>query len=127
MLMLTGIAYSQTVTIDYYTWNPSNPPCRIFAGVSNVPATGAPSGLIQHITSAGQPYYSTSDRSVQIQTTYDPAGAGTWKGGSFRIYYNFKAGYSYSIYVTAAAVENTVGFQTGPYFKLVIDNSAGGL
>ena len=127
MFMLTGIVYAQTITIDYEAWNPSNPPCRIFSGITNVPATGATGGTIQHITSAGQPFYNTTDKSVQIQTTYVAGGAGTWKGGSFRIYYNFKNGYSYTIYVTAAAVENTLGNQFGPYFRLDVDNVTGGL
>lgn len=127
MLILSSVAYSQTVTIDYEAWNPSNPPCRIFPGNTNVPATGATGGTIQHITSAGQPFYSTSDKSIQIQTVYVSGGAGTWKGGSYRIYYNFKDGYSYTIYVTAAAVENTVGNQFGPYFRLDVDNMTGGL
>lgn len=126
--MLTSIAYSQTVIIDYEAWSPSNPPCRIFPGNTNVPATGATGGILQHITSIGQPFYNSTDKSVQIQTTYTLVGsAPTYKGGSFRIYYNFKANYSYTITVTAAAVENTVGNQAGPYFRLDVDNSSGGL
>ena len=125
--MFTCTAYSQTVTIDYETWNPSNPPCRIFSGNTNVQATGATGGTITHISSIGKPYYNTTDKEIQIQTIYVSAGAGTWNGGSFRIFYNFKNGYSYTIYVTAAAVEKTEGYQTGPYFRLDVDNSIGGL
>lgn len=128
MFMLTGIAYSQTVTIDYEAWNPSNPPCRIFAGNTNVPAAGAPGGFLQHITSIGQPFYNTTIKCVQIETIYTLVGSSPiYKGGSFRIYYNFKDGYSYTIYVTAAAAENTVGNQSGPYFRIDVDNMTGGL
>lgn len=89
MLALCGITYSQTVTIDYYQWNPQNPPCHIFAGGRNVPATGTTSGTILHNTKNGQPTYNTTDRSVQITTTFQAAGV-IYKGAVIKFHTTLK-------------------------------------
>lgn len=60
-----------------------------------------------------------------MQTIYQTTG-GVSKGARYRIAYNFKANYSYIIYVTAAAVENTLGFPTGPFLRLDVNNNGGG-
>ena len=47
-LLINFAAHAQNVTIDYQAWNPSNPPCNVFASATNVPATGAASGFMEH-------------------------------------------------------------------------------
>ncbi|MFZ6023975.1 MAG: hypothetical protein ACOYVG_05910 [Bacteroidota bacterium] len=107
----------QNVTIDYQAWNPSGTTCSLFVSPTNVPATGTTSGTIEHQRKLGETVYNSSDSSIQMQTTYQTTGP-VYKGAKYRIAYNFKAGYSYMIYVTAAAVENTVGLKTGPFYKI---------
>ena len=60
-----------------------------------------------------------------MQTTFQTTGA-VYNGARYRLAYNFKAGSSYIIYVTSAAVENTVGFPTGPFIRLDVNNNGGG-
>ncbi|MEI2708529.1 MAG: hypothetical protein V9E96_05855 [Chitinophagaceae bacterium] len=49
------------------------------------------------------------------------------KGTRFRLYYNFKANYTYLIYATVAADVNTVGNNTRSItFELNINNTGGG-
>ncbi|MBS1638634.1 MAG: hypothetical protein JSR12_01135, partial [Bacteroidetes bacterium] len=124
MLLLSVAAHSQNVTIDYQAWNPNNPPCNIFANATNVPATGVPSGTIEHQTKVGQPFYNNSDQAIQLPTNY--ISASSYQGTRFRLAYNFKAGYSYLIYVTVAADINTVGYPTGPYLRVDVNNNGGG-
>jgi len=118
-------AIGQNVTIDYQAWNPSGTTCNLFVNPTNVPATGTASGNIEHQRKLGESVYNNSDLSIQMQTTFQTNGA-VQKGARYRIAYNFKAGYSYIIYVTTAAVENTVGFTTGPYIRLDVNNNGGG-
>lgn len=125
-LLFSVAALSQNVTIDYQAWNPSGTTCSFFVNPTNVPATiGSTSGTIEHQRKLGETRYINSDQSIQMQTVYQTTG-GVSKGGRYRIAYNFKANYSYIIYVTAAAVENTVGFPTGPFIRLDVNNIGGG-
>lgn len=118
-------AVSQNVVIDYQAWNPSNPPCNLFGSATNVPATlNGNAGTLQHQTMVGQPTYNTSGKDIELVSTY--VNASSILGTRYRIAYNFKVGYSYAIYVTAAADVNTVGYSTGPYLRMDIDNSGGG-
>lgn len=76
VLQLISLAsYSQNVTIDYKTWDPSNPPCNIFAQGVNVPATVAGiSSTIKHGSVYGQPQYNTSVKAVELPVNYvDPS------------------------------------------------------
>lgn len=57
-------ANSQNVTVNYQTWNPANPPCKLFVNPTNVPATGPVSGVIVHQTLYGQPFYNATDLSI---------------------------------------------------------------
>jgi len=124
-LLFSIRAISQNVVIDYQAWNPSGTTCNLFVNPTNVPATGTPSGTIEHQRKLGETVYNSSDLSIQIRTEYQTTG-GVYKGGRYRIAYNFKAGYSYTIYITAAAVENTVGFPTGPFVRADINSIGGG-
>ncbi len=125
LLLFSMAAIGQNVTIDYQAWNPSGTTCSLFVNPTNVPATGTASGTIEHQRKLGQTVYSNSDSSIQMQTVYQTTG-GVSQGARFRIAYNFKAGYSYMIYVTAAAIENTVGLPTGPFMRLDVNNNGGG-
>lgn len=124
-LLISLAAIGQNVTIDYQSWNPSGTTCSLFVNPTNVPATGTTSGTIEHQRKLGQTEYNSTDLSIQMQTIFQTTGA-VYKGARYRIAYNFKAGYSYIIYVTAAAVENTVGFPTGPFIRLDVNNNGGG-
>jgi len=56
LLLTNSVSHSQNVTIDYQSWNPSNPPCNVFAGGVNVPVTvGGSSSTINHGSVNGQP------------------------------------------------------------------------
>jgi hypothetical protein len=58
LLFLSLQSYSQNATIDYYAWNPASPPCDVFAGGVNVPATvGGTTTTIYHGSLYGQPSY----------------------------------------------------------------------
>ena len=115
----------QNVTIDYQTWNPSGTACNLFVNPTFVPVTGTISGTIEHQRKLGETVYNSTDQSIQIRTEYQTVGT-VYKGGRYRIAYNFKAGYSYMVYITAAAIENTLGFNTGPYIRADINSSSGG-
>lgn len=107
-LLFSQVAIGQNVVIDYQAWNPSGTGCNLFVSSTNVPATGTTSGTIEHQRKLGETVYNSSDLSIQIKTEYQTTSA-VYKGGRYRIAYNFKPGYSYMIYVTTAAVENTIG------------------
>ncbi len=124
-LLISVVAIGQNVTIDYQTWNPSGTTCSLFVNPTNVPATGTASGTIEHQRKLGETVYNNADLSIQMQTIYQITG-GVSKGARYRIAYNFKVNYNYIIYVTAAAVENTVGFPTGPFIRLDVNNNGGG-
>lgn len=116
-LLFTTAAFTQNVTIDYQAWNPSGTTCSLMVNPTNVPANGTVSGTIEHQRKFGETVYNSSDLSIQMQTAFQTIGS-VYKGARYRIAYNFKAGYRYMIYVTAAALENMVGFNTGPYIRL---------
>lgn len=124
-LLFSLTAASQNVTIDYQAWNPSGTTCSLFVNATNVPATGTTSGTIEHQRKLGETVYNSSDQSLQIRTEYQTTG-GVLRGGRYRIAYTFKAGYSYIVYITAAAAENTVGNNTGPYIRADINSNGGG-
>jgi hypothetical protein len=126
LLLVSTICHSQNVTIDYESWNPAGTTCSLFVNPTNVPASvGGTLGTIEHQRKLGETRYINADLSIQMQTTFQPAGL-VLKGARFRIAYSFKANYSYIIYVTAAALENTIGSSTGPYLRLDANNNAGG-
>ena len=125
LVLLPMAMFAQNVNIDYEAWNPSGTTCSLFVNPTNVPATGNISGTIEHQRKLGQIEYNNSDLSIRMQTTYQTVGA-VLKGARYRISYNFKIGYSYTIYVTAAALENTIGFATGPFIRLDVNNNGGG-
>jgi hypothetical protein len=117
------IAFSQNVTINYQTWNPSSPPCDVFNTATNVPATiNGTNGTIQHVTLIGDAKYSTSDQSVQLDCSY--INASDIRGTKYRIAYNFKVGHRYIITVTSAAL----GSSSAPFLRLDLTNngSSGG-
>lgn len=60
-----------------------------------------------------------------MPTLYETTG-NVSKGTRFRIAYNFKSGYTYTIYVTMAADINTTGYPTGPYLRVDVNNNGGG-
>ena len=121
-LLLSIKATSQNVTIDYEAWNPAGTNCRLFDNATNVPAAGTASGTIAHQRQYGQIIYDNSDQALQIKTEYQTTGA-VYKGGRYVISNNFKSGYTYTIYVTAAANENTSN--SGPFIKVGISNISG--
>jgi|GEM_PF-1262880 len=92
--------YSQTI-IDYSTWNPSSPPCNLFATSTNVPATTNGTAVsIAHQSTIGQPTYNTTSQVVDMGCQTTNSGS-IILGTEYQIAYNFKAGYSYKITVTA--------------------------
>ncbi|NJO24600.1 MAG: hypothetical protein HC867_00685 [Bacteroidia bacterium] len=116
-LLFSIAAIGQDVTIDYQAWNPTGTTCSLFVNATNVPATiGGTSGTIEHQRKLGETKYINSDLSIQMQTTFQTTGS-VLKGARYRIAYNFKANYTYRIYITAAAIENTVGSTTGAIYK----------
>lgn len=65
ILFPAATLFSQNVTIDYAAWNPSSPPCNVFAAATNVPAViNGVAGTIQHQTQIGQPTYNTSGKFI---------------------------------------------------------------
>ncbi len=120
-LLIETIAFSQNVTINYETWNPSSPPCNIFGSSTNVPATGTTSGSIAHRTRIGQPSYTATDLGILMPTEFVTAGSVN-KGTSFIIDYNFKTNYTYTITINAAANSNT---STNPYIRIDRNNNGG--
>ncbi|MGH2645039.1 MAG: hypothetical protein ACRDE2_13885, partial [Chitinophagaceae bacterium] len=123
-LLITAMLYAQDVTIDYQTWNPSNPPCNLFASATNVPSTiNGVSGTTQHQTLIGQPVYNSVDKSVELDCGYNN---GNPQGTKYRLSYSFKKGYIYRITVSAAEVINTLGTSYSPYLRLDITNTGGG-
>jgi hypothetical protein len=127
-LLLTAMAYSQNVTIDYAAWNPSSPPCKLFYPATNVPATIAGvAGNISHLSEIGQTTYSNSDLSVQLQCIYTDNGGGiiTYKGTQYRLSYNFKSGYIYNVFVTVASNVNSAG-NPSPLLRIDLDAGLNG-
>lgn len=89
MLLITATSFSQDVTIDYAAWNPSSPPCDVFAAAINVPAViNGVAGTIQHQTQIGQPTYNTSGKFIQLECKY--VNASSTLGTKYRIAYNLK-------------------------------------
>ncbi|TAH12254.1 MAG: T9SS C-terminal target domain-containing protein [Sphingobacteriia bacterium] len=121
---LSIISNAQNVTIDYQAWNPSNPPCNLFGIATNVPATGTVSGTIEHQTKLGQPQYNGSLLAVEMATIYESTSS--QKGTRFRVNYDFKFGHTYQIYITLAANVYTLGYPTGPYLRIDVNNNGGG-
>lgn len=81
-------SYSQNATVDYQAWNPSNPPCNIFAGGINVPATvGGISSSVAHGALYGQPQYNASAAAVELPVEYinssDTRGSNTESDGYY--------------------------------------------
>lgn len=70
-LLISLFSISQNVTINYQTWNLSNPPCDIFNTATNVPATiNGSSGTVQHVTMLGDVQYNTTGKYVQLANNY---------------------------------------------------------
>lgn len=114
-------AHGQNVTIDYQAWNPASPPCNLFSSPTNVPATiDGSAGTIQHQTKIGQPEYSTSDKSVMLECNYN--GGNPTEGTRYRLSYNFKKGYLYTITINAAE-EIGVSAPYQPWLSLEITNN----
>ncbi|MBP9213681.1 MAG: T9SS type A sorting domain-containing protein [Chitinophagaceae bacterium] len=120
-LLMEVIAFAQNVTINYETWNPSSPPCNIFGSSTNVPATGTTSGTIAHRTRIGQPSYAATDLGILMPTEFVTTGS-VFKGTSFIIDYNFKANYTYTITINAAANSNA---SLNPYIRIDRNNNGG--
>ena len=97
-----------TTTINYYNWNPSNPPCNIFGQATTVDG-------FSHRTVVGIPYYH-GYREVRLGASYN-TGSGGIRGTEYEIAYNFKKGYSYKITVHAI---NTSSLSSG-YANLRLD------
>ncbi len=122
LLLVETIAFAQNVTIDYQAWNPTSPPCNIFGNSTNVPATGTTSGTIAHRTRIGQPSYAAIDLGILMPTEFVTTG-GVFKGTSFIIDYNFKANYTYTITINAAANTNS---GLNPFIRIDRNNNGGG-
>ena len=106
--LLTATLFAQNVTINYQTWNPSSPPCNLFGTATNVPATiNSSNSTIVHQTQIGQPQYSNTDQSVQMDCNY--VNSSSILGTKYRLAYSFKVGYKYIITITAAEMINTAG------------------
>lgn len=91
MLSISLTAYSQNVIIDYEAWNPSNPPCNIFGGGVNVPATvGGSNSNISHGSLNGQPKYNSTFTAVELPVQY--VNASDTRGTQYRFTYSFKQG-----------------------------------
>ena len=106
-------ATSQTVTtvINYQTWAGASG-CNIFSSSPSV------NGFV-HQSTVGQPTYSTTNAAVDLDaTTNGTSGNGT----EYRVAYNFKPGYSYSITVNAYGIYNSGG---SPNLRLRITGSTG--
>ena len=125
LLIISVVTNSQNVTIDYQAWNPSSTTCSLFVASTNVPATGTSSGTIEHQRKLGQTEYNSTDLSIQMQTTFQSSGS-VLQGARYRIAYSFKSGYTYDVFITAAAVENTSGNNTGPFIRVDVNNNGGG-
>lgn len=121
-LLTTAISFSQNVTINYQTWNPTSPPCDVFNAATNVPATiNGTNGTIQHVSLIGDVKYSTSDQSIQLDNNY--VSASDTRGTKYRLSYSFKVGYRYIITVTSAELTNTFGTGINPYLRLDLSNN----
>lgn len=101
-MTITLNGYTQTNTvINYAGWNPTSPSCNLFGGGINVPATaGSTNTTIYHGTLYGQPQYNASLQKVELPVYY--VNSSDTRGTQYRIAYNFKSGYSYTIIVNAA-------------------------
>jgi len=123
-LFISQSLIAQNVVINYEAWNPSNPPCNLFASATSVPATinGSP-GSVQHQTLIGQPEYITTSKHVLLRVS--SSSSTQYLGTKISIAYNFKKGYRYIVTVKAAAQQNTTGTANGPYLRLDLSNSGG--
>ncbi|MBO9681121.1 MAG: hypothetical protein J7502_00380, partial [Flavisolibacter sp.] len=123
VLSLTSLrSYSQNAIIDYENWNPSNPPCNIFAGGVNVPATvGGNNTTISHGSIYGQPQYNTSAKAVELPVEY--INSSDTRGTQYRFAYNFKQNNSYEVKINAAVITNVIGNPL--YLQVAISSSSG--
>lgn len=88
IMLLANPIISQNVTIDYATFSSSA--CNVFG----VPVT---INGITHQTTIGQPKYNSTNSSIQMDYNYNN---NAQKGTEYKISYNFKANYSYTITLT---------------------------
>lgn len=88
-------ATSQTVTtvINYQTWTGATG-CNIFSSPTTV------NGVV-HQSTVGQPVYSAANAAVALDGQF---ASGLYKGTEYRITFNFKPGYSYSVTVNEQAL-----------------------
>jgi hypothetical protein len=121
LILFIQKSIGQTI-IDYQAWNPSNPPCNIFANATNVPSSlNGNSITISHLTSVGQPVYNSSQGSVNI-TSKDSNGI---RGTEFRISYDFLKGASYKITVNALRIK-TNNNDNDIYLRTDLNNGGSG-
>lgn len=124
LLLITIAGTTQNVTIDYEAWDPSSPPCNVFANATNVPATGVSSGVVEHQTRVGQPTYNSTAEAIELSTNLVSPSSSL--GTRVRINYNFKAGHTYGISVIAAAQNAATGQIPAALLRIDINNNAGG-
>ena len=117
---LTSLA--QNPVIDYAAWNLTNPPCNIFAGGVNVPATvGGNAATVYHGSIYGQPKYI----SQAVELPVDYINASDTRGTQYRLAYSFKQGYSYEITINAAEKTNTHGTSQTIYMRAALSSISG--
>jgi hypothetical protein len=90
LLIFPSISYSQT--IDYTTFNTTQ--CNAFTPSTSI------SGL-QHTTSCGQVKYDLVNSAIDLDENVNNY---TYSGTEYKIAYNFKAKYTYTITVNATSI-----------------------
>jgi hypothetical protein len=123
LLTLFFFAFISTVNaqtvIDYQTF--SSAACNIFASATNVAATiNGSSGTITHLTTLGQPQYSTPSSAVSLDGN---SSSGQRNGADYRIAYNFQQYHTYAVKVNAAEISNSGPL---PGLRLSLVNTTGG-
>lgn len=90
-LLINIYTYAQSTVIDYTLWNTNQ--CNAF-----YPFPPIINGLV-HTSTCGQPKYDISNRWLKLDAYAN--GSNIYSGTEFKIDYNFKQGYSYTITVNA--------------------------
>lgn len=103
-------ATSQTV-INYQTWTAASG-CNIFSASTTI-------NNIVHQSTIGQPTYDATNHAVSLTGQFNPSTM-VYTGTEYRIAYNFKVGYTYSITVNAQSITNQGIF---PFLRLRLTGS----
>lgn len=111
LFLYSNIASSQNVIIDYSTFSSSD--CNIFRTPVNING-------ISHQTTIGSPQYNTSTQAIKMN--FDYFNNSGQKGTEFKISYNVKQGYKYTIKVTG---RNTSSYSVRTGLKVSFGDNGG--